>query len=93
MTRSPVYRGRTRAPGKCPTADEVAAALKDEPRLERAQIVTVTASAMVGDRECIAAAGFDGYIQKPINPKTFVSDIARLLPQRLRNSGGGSAER
>ena len=34
---------------------------------------------MVGDRERITAAGFDGYIQKPIDPETFVSQIERFL--------------
>lgn len=38
---------------------------------------------MVGDRERIAAAGFDGYIQKPIDPETFVGQIERFLPERL----------
>jgi CheY-like chemotaxis protein len=42
----------------------------------------VTASAMVGDRERIAAAGFDGYIQKPIEPETFIADVERFLPGR-----------
>ena len=58
---------------------EVAAALKNEPRLQRTRIVAVTASAMVGDRERIAAAGFHGYIQKPIDPETFVADVERFL--------------
>ena len=57
---------------------EVAAALKNEPRLQRTRIVAVTASAMVGDRERIAAAGFHGYIQKPIDPETFVADVERF---------------
>jgi two-component system cell cycle response regulator len=58
---------------------EVAAALKNEPRLQRTRIVAVTASAMVGDRERIAAAGFHGYIQKPIDPETFVADVERFV--------------
>jgi CheY-like chemotaxis protein len=36
---------------------------------------------MVGDRERIAAAGFDGYIQKPIDPETFMGQVERLLPE------------
>ena len=58
---------------------EVAAELRREPALERTRIVAVTASAMVGDRERIAAAGFDGYIQKPIDPETFIRDVERFL--------------
>jgi two-component system cell cycle response regulator len=35
---------------------------------------------MVGDRERIAASGFDGYIQKPIEPETFIAEVERFLP-------------
>jgi CheY-like chemotaxis protein len=49
------------------------------PGMERTRVVAVTASAMIGDRERIAAAGFDGYLQKPIDPRTFVASLERLL--------------
>jgi CheY-like chemotaxis protein len=62
---------------------EVAARLA-QMELENTKVVAVTASAMVGDRERIAAAGFDGYIQKPIDPETFIADIQRFLPQETR---------
>ena len=42
-------------------------------------IVAVTSYAMVGDREKALAAGCDDYIEKPINPETFVADIERHL--------------
>jgi CheY-like chemotaxis protein len=61
---------------------EVAAAIRKQPALEKTAIVAVTASAMPGDRERIAAAGFDGYIQKPIDPETFVGQIERFLGMR-----------
>jgi CheY-like chemotaxis protein len=35
--------------------------------------LAVTALAMVGDREKLLEAGFDGYIGKPIEPDTFVA--------------------
>ncbi|HUA09235.1 MAG TPA: response regulator [Candidatus Acidoferrales bacterium] len=38
-------------------------------------IVAVTALAMPGDRERIADAGFDGYLAKPIEPRTFASQV------------------
>jgi CheY-like chemotaxis protein len=44
--------------------------------------VAVTASAMVGDRERIAAAGFDGYIQKPIDLDTFIAEVEGFLDGR-----------
>jgi len=43
-------------------------------------IVAITSYAMAGDREKALAAGCDGYLEKPINPETFVSDIERFLP-------------
>jgi two-component system cell cycle response regulator len=57
----------------------VAAAIRTHPELDRTRIVAVTASAMVGDRERIAAAGFDGYIQKPIDPETFMVTVEGFL--------------
>ena len=60
---------------------EVAARLK-QAGMEGTKVVAVTASAMVGDRERIARAGFHGYIQKPIDPETFIADVERFLPGR-----------
>jgi CheY-like chemotaxis protein len=34
---------------------------------------------MVGDRERIMAAGFDGYMTKPIDPTVFVRELERYL--------------
>jgi two-component system cell cycle response regulator DivK len=58
---------------------EVAAAIREIPALSRTKLVAVTASAMVGDRELIAAAGFDGYIQKPIDLDTFIGEVEAFL--------------
>ncbi len=41
-------------------------------------IIAVTSHAMVGDRERSFAAGCTGYIEKPINPDTFVADVERI---------------
>jgi CheY-like chemotaxis protein len=43
-------------------------------------IVAVTSYAMVGDREKTIAAGCSGYIEKPINPDTFIEQISEFLP-------------
>jgi len=43
-------------------------------------IVAVTSYAMVGDREKCLAAGCNGYIEKPINPETFVNEVSSFLP-------------
>ena len=61
---------------------EVARVIRNTPELEATRIVAVTASAMVGDRERIASAGFDGYIQKPIDPETFIDTLKPFLAER-----------
>jgi CheY-like chemotaxis protein len=57
----------------------VAHALKSDPQLKLIPIVAVTSYALVGDREKSLAAGAEGYIEKPINPETFVAEIERFL--------------
>ena len=57
----------------------VAAALRNDPRTRDVPIVAVTSYAMVGDREKALASGCNGYIEKPINPETFISQIERFL--------------
>ena len=44
-------------------------------------IVAVTSYAMVGDREKAIEAGCNGYIEKPINPDTFIDEINSFLSQ------------
>jgi two-component system cell cycle response regulator len=58
---------------------EVARQLKHDASLRAIPLVAVTAFAMVGDRERVLAAGFDGYIAKPINPETFVREMEVFL--------------
>lgn len=65
----------------------VARALRTDERLRRIPIVAVTSYAMVGDREKALAAGCDGYIEKPIDPQTFVSEIEHFAPGRNKEAG------
>jgi two-component system, cell cycle response regulator DivK len=64
-----------------PTMDgyAVARALRDNPALANIPIVAVTSYAMAGDREKSIAAGCNGYMEKPINPETFVAELERYL--------------
>jgi two-component system, cell cycle response regulator DivK len=57
----------------------VAAELKKHRELDDIPIIAVTSYAMLGDRENILAAGATGYIEKPINPETFVAEIKQFL--------------
>ncbi|MFN2377508.1 MAG: response regulator [Candidatus Binatia bacterium] len=64
-----------------PTMDGYAVArhLRTNPNLGRVPIVAVTSYAMVGDREKAMASGCDGYLEKPIDPVTFVADVGAFL--------------
>lgn len=55
--------------------------LKQDDALRRIPLIAVTAYAMVGDREKVLAAGFDGYVAKPIDPAELANTIATILAQ------------
>jgi two-component system cell cycle response regulator DivK len=58
----------------------VASELTKNGELGHIPIIAVTSYAMLGDRERALEAGCVGYIEKPINPATFVAEIEQYLP-------------
>jgi two-component system cell cycle response regulator DivK len=68
---------------------DAAAKLATDPKLKNIPRIAVTAYAMVGDRERVLKAGFQGYIAKPIEPATFAAQIeAFFVPDSLRSKDG-----
>jgi two-component system cell cycle response regulator DivK len=57
---------------------EVARSLRSIADLADTPIVAVTSYAMVGDRERCLEAGCTGYIEKPIDPDTFVAQVQQV---------------
>jgi two-component system cell cycle response regulator len=70
---------------------EVVRQLMKIPSLRGIPRVAVTAMAMVGDRDKLLAAGFDGYIGKPIQPETLVQEVEAFLPAALASQGRAAA--
>jgi signal transduction histidine kinase/DNA-binding response OmpR family regulator len=52
----------------------------------RLPIVALTANAIKGDRERCLAAGMDGYVSKPIEPR----ELLKVIASRLRPGGAGA---
>ncbi len=61
---------------------EVARRLVQLPDWGHTPIIAVTSFAMEGDRQKALAAGCSGYIEKPINPDTFVTQVESLVREK-----------
>jgi len=62
----------------------IARRLKSHPEFRSIPLVAVTALAMAGDCDRLIAAGFDGYLAKPIDPETFVQQMGVFLSNGCR---------
>ena len=58
-------------------------ALRKDPALARMKIIALTSFAMKGDRDRIMAAGFDGYLAKPIDTR----ELPKLVGAWLGENG------
>ena len=58
---------------------EAARRIKAEANLRHIPLVALTSYAMVGDRDRALAAGFAGYIEKPITTETFAAEVEKHL--------------
>lgn len=58
------------------------AQLRTDPRTRAIPVVALTACAMLGDEERLLAAGFDGYLAKPIRTASFASQVGGFLAKR-----------
>jgi len=69
-----------------PGVDGVAALrrLRAEPRTAALKVVALTALTMKGDRERLLAAGFDGYLEKPIRYGRFLQAVSQLISGETR---------
>jgi two-component system cell cycle response regulator DivK len=72
--------------------------LRLRPGFELIAAVAVTAHAMLGDRERILNAGFDGYVSKPIDRQALRDELARVSnvrtqPQRSAAASHGPSVR
>ncbi|HRY45174.1 MAG TPA: response regulator [Thermoanaerobaculia bacterium] len=62
----------------------VARELRRIPALDGVPIVAVTSYAMLGDRERCLEAGCTGYVEKPINPDTFLDEVVSYVRPEVR---------
>ena len=54
--------------------------IKKDPELKDIPIVALTSYAMDGDEEKAIEAGCAGYIAKPVDTRSFLSNVAQFLP-------------
>ena len=67
----------------------VARALRGIDTLSDTPIVAVTSHAMTGDRERAIAAGCNGYVEKPIDPDSFVQQVVNFLRSDIAETPDG----
>jgi two-component system cell cycle response regulator DivK len=64
-----------------PDFDGIAALarLRADPQTQNIPVVAVSASAMPDDEQRIVSSGFDAFLTKPINVKSFIETVERFI--------------
>jgi two-component system cell cycle response regulator DivK len=77
-----------------PGMDGVAALgrLRDVPETRKIPVVALTASAMKEDQPRLLAAGFDGYLAKPIEVRQFPDQVRQILDRAAASADTGTTE-
>lgn len=63
---------------------EICQKLRTSDLASKTTIIAVTSYAMGGDREKAIKAGADGYIEKPINTETFITEMEKIFNSKLK---------
>jgi two-component system, cell cycle response regulator DivK len=63
---------------------DVARNLRKKDVFKEIPIIAVTSYAMTGDREKVYEAGADGYIEKPIDPDSFIAQLEVFISNKRR---------
>lgn len=61
--------------------------VRGNPRFLRLPVIAVTGYAMQEDLDKMLVAGFDSYVIKPINLKSLLAEMSRLIKSRTPGSG------
>jgi len=56
--------------------------IREDPAFKEIPIIAVTSYAMVGDKEKAMAAGCTAYVEKPINPESFIKALKEYISGR-----------
>ncbi len=63
---------------------ELRTRIKNTPEIQQIPLLALSAHAMIGDKERALAAGFDGYLTKPVNILTLLDDIRAAAQEKLK---------
>jgi CheY-like chemotaxis protein len=58
---------------------EMRSRVKSNPKTDTIPVIALSAHAMAGDKERAMDAGFDGYLTKPVNVPTLLSDLREIF--------------